>query len=148
VKKPTDKQLKFADAKLSGLNDKAAARAAGYSNSGASATMAVTSKGVQTVLDEARQLLASATNLKKSDVLAGILDAIERARMLGEPSTEIKGWQEVAKMLGYYAPEVKRIELTTDQGRVKSKFEQMTDEELLEIALSNNTIDGSCERLQ
>lgn len=71
----------------------------------------------------------------------GLLDAIDRARLAGEPNTEINGWKEVSKMMGFYAPEIKKIDLTVTQGNLKSKFEQMSDQELLELA-SRTVIEG------
>ncbi len=99
---------------------------------------------VQSILDEARANLRRASNIKKADVVLGVLDAIDRAKLAGEPNTEINGWKEVAKLLGHYAPEVKRIDLTLTQGRIKSKFEQMSDEELFELA-SRNVLEGEYE---
>lgn len=132
------------DAAMSGLSNAAAARAAGYSSSSANQGMVFRSENVQRVLDEARAALARATNIRKKDVIMGVLDAIDRARLAGEPATEINGWKEVAKLLGYYAPEVKKIDLTINQGRLKSKFEQMTDEELYELA-ERPAIEGDFE---
>jgi len=138
---PTAKQDVLADGILSGLTIAQATRNAGYpSTNGTAARSAV----VQNILDEARANLRRASNVKKADVVLGVLDAIDRAKLAGEPNTEINGWKEVAKLLGYYAPEVKKIDLTLTQGRIKSKFEQMSDDELLELA-SRNVIEGEYE---
>jgi len=53
--------------------------------------------------------------------------------MQGDSANVIKGWSEVAKILGHYAPEVKRIELSDNQQRIRSKFEALSDDELLAI---------------
>jgi phage terminase small subunit len=138
---PTAKQEAIADGILSGMSVAQAQRIAGYSpTNGLAAKSAV----VQNILDEARANLRRASNIKKADVVLGVLDAIDRARLAGEPNTEINGWKEVAKLLGHYAPEVKRIDLTLTQGRIKSKFEQMSDEELFEMA-SRNVLEGEFE---
>jgi len=138
---PTAKQDALADGILSGLTIAQATRNAGYpSTNGTAARSAV----VQNILDEARANLRRASNVKKADVVLGVLDAIDREKLAGEPNTEINGWKEVAKLLGYYAPEVKKIDLTLTQGRIKSKFEQMSDDELLELA-SRNVIEGEYE---
>jgi hypothetical protein len=96
------------------------------------------------LLEEARMNLQRASNIRKKDVILGVLDAIDRARMAGEPNTEINGWKEVSKLMGFYAPEVKRIDLNVTQGKLKSKFEQMSDQELLEMA-SRTVIEGEYE---
>ncbi len=135
-KKLSPQQEHLVDGLLSGKSKSQAARDAGFSTS-----VPAGSRAVQSVLDEARAALASATNIRKQDVVNGVLEAIDRARAGGEPATEIKGWTEIAKMLGYYAPEVKKIQLSLDQGRMKSKFEALSDEELMEIA-SKPVIEG------
>lgn len=141
ARKLTPQQDNYVDGILSGMSKSAAGRAAGYSNQSASCLAPAQSQAVQRTLDEARQALARATNIRKKDVIMGVLDAIDRARLAGEPNTEINGWKEVAKLMGYYAPEVKKIDLTVTQGNLKSKFEQMTDQELLEMA-SRSVIEG------
>jgi len=140
-KTPTAKQEAIADGILSGMSAAQASRVAGYSPTNG---IAAKSSIVQNILDEARANLRRASNIKKADVVLGVLDAIDRARLAGEPNTEINGWKEVAKLLGHYAPEVKRIDLTLTQGRIKSKFEQMSDEELFELA-SRNVLEGEFE---
>jgi hypothetical protein len=141
-KTPTAKQEALADGILSGMSISQASRAAGYAPT--SAGLSAKSSMVQSILDEARANLRRASNIKKADVVLGVLDAIDRAKLAGEPNTEINGWKEVAKLLGHYAPEVKRIDLTLTQGRIKSKFEQMSDEELFELA-SRNVLEGEYE---
>ena len=137
----TPKQEAFVNAKCAGLNDLAAAKQAGYSSAEGSAHQLKDSRPVQTALMEARGALMQVTNLRRQDIVNGVLEAIDRARMLGEPATEIRGWTELAKMLGFYAPEVKKIEITGHAGRIRQKFEALSDEELLEIA-SQPLIEG------
>ena len=36
-------------------------------------------------------------------------------------------------MLGYYAPEVKKLEISDNQKRLQSKFESMSDEDLMRV---------------
>ena len=67
--------------------------------------------------------------------------------MQGDSGNVIKGWVEVGKVLGHYAPEVKRIELTMDQGRLKSKFEGLSDSELLAIQ-QGRVLDGECTEVE
>ena len=141
ARKITAQQENYVDGIMSGMSQQAAGLSAGYTPSTARQMAPGRAQAVQQVLDEARANLAKATNIRKKDVIMGVLDAIDRARLAGEPNTEINGWKEVAKLMGYYAPEVKKIDLTVTQGNLKSKFEQMTDQELLELA-SRHVIEG------
>ena len=123
---------KVADAILEGANESDAMRAAGYHPTAASKVMR--QETVQQMLAEARGEIEDLTTIKRLDVLNMFLEAIDMARTLADPGQMINGADKIAKMMGYYAPETKRIELTTDQNVLQAKFQQMTDEELLRIA--------------
>lgn len=95
------------------------------------------------MLAEARAEMTNISTMKRIDVMNLFIEAIDMARTLADPAQMINGADKIAKMMGYYAPEVKKIELTTDQNVLQSKFRQMTDEELFEIAAGNaKVIDG------
>ena len=126
----TQTNLDFIDGKLSGLTDAAAAAAAGASSGGAMAN----SQRVKDEIARARAQISEITTLQRLDVISGIMEAIDYARMIADPGAMIKGWTEIAKILGYYAPEIKKIEVTHSQGKIRSKYEAMSDEELLAIA--------------
>jgi hypothetical protein len=84
-------------------------------------------------IERARQELSDKTTLKRLDTINGILEAIEMARVIADPGVMIKGWVEIGKILGHYAPEVKKIEITTNQRHVRHQLESMSDEDLLAI---------------
>lgn len=139
----TEKQELFVEAKVHGLNDTQAAAAAGATNG----NNMMKSATVREQLAAARRWLTDTTQIKRLDVIEGVIDGIEMARMLGDPANVIKGWTEVGKILGHYAPEVKRIELSVDHARLRSKFESLSDEELLFIA-EGCTLDGECQKVE
>lgn len=141
--KVTEAQQTFIDAKMLGVNDQQAALAAGRPNA-SGFTNSVT---VREQLAAARRWLTDTTQIKRLDVIEGVIDGIEIARMQGDAGNVIKGWTEVGKILGHYAPEVKKIELTMNQGRLKSKFEALSDEELLAIA-EGSVIDGEATHVE
>lgn len=64
-------------------------------------------------------------------MLAGLLEAVEQARAQSNPMGMIAGLREIGKMLGFYAPEVKKVDLNV-AGQVELKrMNQMSDAELL-----------------
>jgi len=69
----------------------------------------------------------------REKVLKGFLEAIEQAKLMSEPMTQIAGWREIGKMCGYYAPEVKEININVGAKRVIGQLEVMSDRELLEL---------------
>jgi len=128
----TEKQVAFVDATMLGKDVMEAASAAGYAQQSAGFHV-IKAASVQQALAEARSELSSAAQITRADIIDGFMEAINVARLAADPASMIKGWSETAKVLGLYAPEVKKIEMSMGQKRLQSKFEQMSDEELYGI---------------
>ena len=141
--KLNEAQSEFINSKMMGLNDAAAAAAAEVT----SANAMMRSEKVQAELARARSEISDLTTLRRLDVIEGIMDAINMARIMADPQAMIKGWTEIAKILGHYAPEVKRIELTTGQARIRNQLEGLSDEELFHLANGGRTIAGEVTRV-
>jgi len=135
----TEKQDAFVNEIMKGTAPPQAALAAGYAHMKASNEVAKNEQ-VRTAIAAARNELSSATQISRADVIDGIMESIGLARLAGEPATMIKGWVEVGKILGHYAPEVKRIEMNMNQKRLQSKYEGMSDQELLDIIEGTATV--------
>lgn len=116
---------------MTGANKLTAAKKAGYVSPGAEYSPAVRYE-----IAQARAKLTDITMIRRIDVIDGILDGVSIARMQADAANVIKGWCEIGKILGHYAPEQHNINLTLDQQRLRSKFEALSDEELL--SLQNN----------
>lgn len=132
ARKPTAQQQKYVDGVMTGKSRHASAIAAGYPHAQAPELSLTVKEEIQ----RAREKLTDLTQIKRLDVIDGIMDGVAMARMQGDAANVIKGWTEVAKILGHYAPEVKTVNLNIGQQRLKSKFEALSDEDLL--ALINN----------
>ncbi len=102
----------------------------------------VTAPAMKEALERARDNLVDITMIKRVDIVNGILDQIHKADQQAEPATAIKGWTEIGKMLGFYEPQVIKHEISMSQGKLKSKMEAMSDEELLAIAEGRMVIEG------
>ena len=124
---------------MAGMNDFAAAKATGYVNPNPSQIASIRQQ-----LTVARNWLASTTQISRLNVIEGIIDGIEMARMQGDSGNVIKGWTEVGKILGHYAPEVKRVELSVDQAATLSKLSALSAEELLRLS-QQEVIEGECQ---
>lgn len=136
-----ERHKKVVDAVMEGHPETEAMRAAGYHPSNAKQVMR--QDEVQELLAEARAEVTDLTTIKRLDVLNMFMEAINMARILADPGQMINGADKIAKMMGYYAPETKRIELSVGQNALQAKFQQMTDDELLEIAAGRaRVIDG------
>ena len=68
----------------------------------------------------------------REKVMEIIEDAVEIARIQGDPRTMISGAQEFNKMQGFYAPERKHVTLETDKDARLKQIEEMDEQQLLE----------------
>lgn len=132
----TARQEKFVEhCALSG-NATEAARLAGYAEKSAKVMACRLTKDNRIA---ARIALRRAENaakfeITKEEVIAGILNAIEMAREQQNPAAMISGLVQVAKLCGFYEPEVRRIDLSDSAVCLQAKFAAMSDDKLLELA--------------
>lgn len=130
-------QEQFVDGILNGMTPGAAAKLIeGNKNS----ALMLNVPKVQAEIARARQEIEDVTLLRRVDTISGILDGIQMAKMLGDPANVIKGWVEVGKILGHYAPEIKKIQLTDEDSRLRHRLASMSDEELYRLS-RGQTID-------
>ena len=132
----TPKQLRWIDEYLIDFNGAAAAVRAGYSPKSARsiAHENQTKPDIQSVLQARQADMAKELQITRQGVIRGLLDAVELGREQQNPSAMVGALREVAKMLGFYEPEVKKIEvLTTDQSSRQANFAAMNDAQLLAL---------------
>jgi phage terminase small subunit len=142
----TDRQAAFVESILDGKTAAQAGRDAGYAPRG-SARLA-TNQLVQDEIKTGQSELQKTTLITRAQVVDGILEAIERAKIQSEPATEIKGWVEIAKMHGYDKPDdAQRRELSAKAKDLQTRLMNMSTQDLLEMAAGNMYIDGDAERV-
>lgn len=104
---------------------------------------------VQRELAKVRAEMATEANITREDVVQMLLDAANMAKLMSDPTAMIAAAREIGKMLGHYAPEVKKIMTGMDQGDIKKALENMSDEELLKLANARvKVIDGESARIE
>ena len=93
----------------------------------------------------AREALQQASrrrvNITKDDVLLGIQDAIQDAKLVEDPMAQIAGWREISKMLGYDAPRKVTVVLEGPVAQQRKMLEQLSDSEIAQL-VDDNIIDG------
>jgi phage terminase small subunit len=90
------------------------------------------------------QLRAEAREKAKftqDQVLDGLEEAINDAKLAGDPGNQIAGWREIAKILGYYAPETKKVEISHTQMKAQQQLASLPEDELMKLA-GGSVIDG------
>lgn len=137
----TDTQEKYVDARASGLTQKDSMLAAGMKPNNGTANALEKNPKVAELLKAEHRKNAYMLGLTRDKVLQGMLDAIDDAKVLSDPMTQIVGWREIAKICGFYAPEVKKVEISGTGKQIVDRMRQLSDEELLAIAEAE-IIDG------
>lgn len=134
-----EKQGKYVEARAAGKNPRQAAIAAGAPMRVATqfANRWETQGKVSKALTSQRRLNALFLGLTREDVLTGLMDAVEHAKLLSDPGNEIAGWREIAKICGFYAPEIKKIQLSAGAKTYLQQMESMSDEDLLKLAMED-----------
>ena len=132
----TAKQQRFVAEYLVDGNGTAAAVRAGYGRAGArvAAHRALRNDNVAAEIAGRQAADADRLRLAREDALQGWLEAIEAARGQANPMAQIAGWREIGKMLGFYAPERQRVEVSAAGAAEWQWLEAMSDAELLRLA--------------
>lgn len=128
----TDQQETYVEGVLDGKVKAQAALDAGYSH-GSQSHRLDRNELVKVALEDRREELSSATQITRAGVLNGILDAIEMARTMADPTAMLAGYRDISKMMGYNAPEVKKVEISDAANNLSRKLKSMSDEDLLNI---------------
>jgi phage terminase small subunit len=148
----TDRQKQFCLFVSEGKPIKTALRLAGYSENSQKynglATRIMQNPQIIKAVHHLHKRYENAIVASRKTVLEGFLDAIEQAKLMSDPAVQIAGWREIGKMCGYYAPEVKEVNINVGAKRVIGQLEVMSDQELLDmIEKDREAIEGTALQL-
>jgi hypothetical protein len=129
----TTRQEQFVEQYLLLGNASEAARVAGYSAKTARQMAAenLSKPSIVAAIRERQAHYQAELQITKQDVIAGVLSAINMAREQQNPSAMISGCVQLAKLCGFYEPEVRRVEVNTSAANLQAKFAAMSDVELI-----------------
>lgn len=137
------REAKFIEEYLLDCNGARAAVAAGYAGGNSAKVTAcrlLTRANVQTALETCRATDRERLKIDRETVLAGVMGAIDDAKRKDDPSAQIAGWRELAKLLGLYEPVRAAVTLSAPlAGRLRA-MDGLTDSELLMLA--GTTVDS------
>lgn len=131
----TAKQSRFIDEYMVDMNGAAAAVRCGYSakTSRAIAAENLAKPYIKAELQARGAALARELEITRADVVKNLLEVFSMSRELKNPAAMISSMSTIAKILGYYSPEVKRVELSAGQGALQAKYASMDDKQLLAL---------------
>ncbi len=128
----SDRQSRFIREYCLGMNGTRAAIAAGYGRAGAhvAASRLLRNAKVRDAIAAAQAQDAQRLQIERLDVIKGLLEACAMAKVQRDPAAMIAGAREVGRMLGYYAPEGRRLEVADDRQGTYDAMNSMSDAEL------------------
>lgn len=129
----TDKAKLFVKYWAEGNSVTSASMMAGYGDGASYAHRLVHRADVKLIYEAEKAKFAEAAQVSKVEVMNGLKDAIDMAKLMSEPATMIAGWREIGKLCGYY--ESKKIDLNVSvNGTVMlDRMNKMSDAELIKI---------------
>lgn len=132
----SSRRSKFVDEYCLNPNASAAARASGYSVTSAhvAASRLLRNDKVVAAIALKKQQLAQQYDIDKHRVVNELLVAVTIAREHLDGGTMIRGYCEIAKMLGIYAPEAAKAAVYAENEVLRAEYEAMNDDQLLAIA--------------
>lgn len=86
--------------------------------------------------------MRASLEITRDDVIHGMREAVDRARLLGEPMTEITGWEKIAKLLGFEPAKRVDVNLNASIDATVSHVRRMSDADLVRLAGATDIIDG------
>lgn len=128
----TDRQAKFVREYLVDCKGGAAAVRAGYSRAGCRVTahkLLTEHNAVKAAISASRALDSQRLEIDRLGAIQAFLEAFTVAREQGNPAAMIGAMREVGRMLGFYAPARRQVEMAVRDGQ--GPIELMTDAELV-----------------
>lgn len=127
-------QKKYVAARIAGLNMTQAAQSAGYKDPACQGNQIEHKPYIKAELERQYKKHERLSDMSKKKVMDGMLEAIEQAKLMADPSAQISGWREIARMCGYYEPQRLKVEVSVSAKRMLSQYEALSDDELLKLA--------------
>lgn len=139
----TEKQKLFVTHLIKGNKQTHSARLAGFANPDIEGSRLMKLPKIRESMRYLQRKMEKANDMTRKKVMDGMLEAIDMAKVQGEPGVMVAGWREIGRMCGYYAAEKKQIDINITAKRAVDKLETMSDAELLEmIEEDSSAIEG------
>ena len=85
--------------------------------------------------------LARDLDISLDDIKRGFMSGINLAEMVGDPSSMLKGWSEMAKLLGHYKEDPTTV--INIENMTYLDMTELSDDQLDEIIEQSKVIEGS-----
>lgn len=137
-------QRRYVEARLQGLSITAAGKAAGVDTYQGASSLERSPKVRKAIKFLVKDSTRNVEELSKSDVMTGMLDAVEAAATASEL---VLAWRELGKLIGAYEPEKKILEI---HDYTRDELKAMSDDDLLRLSGSKyaDVIDAEFEEIK
>lgn len=129
----TEKQRLFVTEWAKGETILSAARRAGYADEGAMAYRMSRDPAILKIYNVEKALYAESCQITRKQVIEGLLEGIDMAKLMAEPASMISGWREVGKMCGFYEPVKRKIDINISGDVTVKRLERLSDSDLLKM---------------
>jgi hypothetical protein len=129
----TEKAKLFVKFWAQGESVQSAAVKAGYGDGASYAYRLVHFPQAIALYNKEKAAYEAAAQMTRKKVMDGLLEGIEMAKLVSEPSTMISGWREIGKLCGYYEPTRQRIDISVNGSVQMQHLNRLNDAELLQI---------------
>jgi hypothetical protein len=133
VNKPlTDMQRQFVKMLASGESNTTAAMRAGYENPNIAYRM-LRMPNILAALERERELWREAALITKGNVIDMMKEAYDMAKLTSEPHAMVSAAKEIGRILGYYEPVKRKLEITVTGNARLDKLNELSNEELAKL---------------
>lgn len=133
VNKPlTDKQKAFVQSWAKGNSISRASLDAGFADDGIGYRL-VRMPNVLALKAQLSARYEETAEMDRKQVMDGLKESIEMAKLMSEPTAMIQGWKVIAQMCGYMAPVETKLKIDVTGNVTMTRLTQLSDAELLEM---------------
>lgn len=141
------RQRAYVENRARGMSRERSAILAGYPAGQEAGKQVESNPTVQEALAKIRAEMANAAGVSKEDIVSMLMDAAALAKLQADPTGIVMAARELGKMLGHYAPEVKKTLHGIDKKDLKRALREMSEAELYQIAHGGETFEGEAKRI-
>lgn len=142
------RQKKYVENRARGMSRERSAILAGYPADQEAGKQVESMPSVQEELAKIRAEMANAAGVTREDIVKMLLDAASIAKLQADATSLVGAARELGKMLGFYAPEVKKTLHGVDKNDLKKALREMRDEDLYQLAYGGATVEGEAKRIE
>lgn len=135
----TDKAKLFVKYWAQGESIATASARAGYGDGASYAYRLVRFPQAIALYNQEKALYEEASQMTRKKVMDGLLEGIDMAKMVADPSAVINGWKTVGQMCGYFEPVKRTVDVNITGNVTMKQLSSLSTEELIRLVAESAT---------